>query len=316
MTRGTIPGSSLPVVDRHGSLAGAAPLRCRTSVSRSPRRSAEASVRDRLFPRGQRDDHLADQISRTGSGCVPAERNRDVDRQCEVLDGFPTAVQEAAHTDSGHRREHVVTIGACACPTSVTRSRLLRMRARLRTGPTSRLRLVRDLVPRRGSSRNAGTRRKRARQWRLSPSRSGPASATVWGVNSGAGPVVALGVPSGIEPRQATPAMPSATTWWSLMNKPMRASGRPGQQVPNVHNGRDRSRRWAQPPRGWLGTTGPERSSADRPTCRPKTRDRLLFADDQGKLTLLPQISALRHQFRPLRVIEPALKWEWGDGPW
>ena len=98
------------------------------------------------------------------------------------------------------------------------------------------------------------------------------------------------------------------------MNKPMRASGRPGQQEPHVHNGRDRPRRWAQPPRGWLGTTGPERSSADRPTCRPKTRDRLMFADDQGKLTLLPQISALRHQFRLLRVIETSS--QMGMGRW
>ena len=39
-----------------------------------------------------------------------------------------------------------------------------------------------------------------------------------------------------------------------------------------------------------------------------------MFADDQGKLTLLPQISALRHQFRPLRVIETSS--QMGMGRW
>lgn len=59
-------------------------------------------------PERKWDDHLADQIAGAGAGAVPAQRDGDIDRDREMVGGFPTGVQQPTQAARGHRQEHVV----------------------------------------------------------------------------------------------------------------------------------------------------------------------------------------------------------------
>ena len=174
--------------------------------------------------------------------------------------GSPRPRRTARRPPAVSARRTSFTVAPCACATALTSSRVVRITARLRSGPTIRSRLVRVAGSSARSSRIAGQASRACRsvvpgrmsidparltsrrcRWTLSLNRSRSDGGGV-GVHGDAG---VTGAPGSASRKAATvviAAMPSAIEWCSFTNMATRPPGSPGMNHIR-QSGRDGSNR-------------------------------------------------------------------------